>query len=306
LWQRTRDPETARAEHLSRVIERLLDARRDTERDSDLSRDFALAAVAAADLAGAEQLPGARLQCLLGIALTEAGLYRRAHSVLQRALAQSPQGPLAARCHFVASIAAGHLDQTELELEALTRSIELDFIPTQLARAYCNRGETWMRRGDLARASADFKKGIELGLDPAQQALCYYALAVAQDRNGDTPSAWQALDIALRIHLPLNVYASDDALDLPEVYFLPEYDLHYYKALSRMATARQAPDDERLEQYERALKHWQAYIEAGEKAGDPWLTQARLHAATCRRLLDEAEKPQRKQADRKPKKPARH
>ena len=306
LWQRAREPETARAEQLSRVLERMLDARRDTERDSDLSRDFALAAVAAADLAGADQLPGSRLGCLLGIALTEAGLYRRAHKVLSRALADNPPGPLAGRCYYMASIAAGHLGQSELEIDALTHSIELDFIPNQLANAYCNRAEAWMRRGDLSRASSDFEKGIELGTDPAQQALCYYGLAVARDRNGDTPAAWQALAIALQIRLPLNVYASDDALDLPEVYFLPEYDVHYYKALSRMAAARQAGDDERREQYERALKHWQAYVEAGEKTADPWLMQARLHAATCKRMLDEDEKPRRGRPARKQlKKPLR-
>lgn len=287
LWQRARDPASVRAENVSRVIERLLDARRDADRDDELARDFALAAVAAADLAGAEQLPGVRLHCLLGIALSDAGLYRRAHQVLTRALAEGPEGQLAVRCAFAASIAAAHLGHTDLEIGALTRTIELGFIPDLQAQAYCNRAEAWMRRGDLARALADYRAGLVLGTEPALQALCYYGLGVALDRGGDTPSAWQALDVALGIRLPLNVYASDDALELPTVFFVPDYEVHYYKGLSQMAAARKQPEEQRRPYYERAYAHWQRYLAGAEKAADRWLTQARLHAATCRRWLEE-------------------
>ena len=38
-------------------------------------------------------------------------------------------------------------------------------------------------------------RGASVGIDPTQQALCYYALGVALDRSGDLPSAWQALDM---------------------------------------------------------------------------------------------------------------
>jgi tetratricopeptide (TPR) repeat protein len=298
LWQRARDPETARAEVVSRVIERLLDARSETRRDEALERDFALAAVAAADLAGAEKLPGTRLRCLHGIALVDAGLYRRAHQVLSRAIADSPVGPLAVRCQFAASIAAAHLGHTAIEVEALTAAIELGFLPDEQAQSHCNRAEAWMRRGELQRSIADYRRGIALGTEPALQALCYYGLAVALDRGGDTPSAWQALDVALKIRLPLTAYESEDALELPDVFFVPDYEVHYYKALSRMAAARQASDEEKRELYTSALGHWQAYLSGGEQAADPWLTQARLHAATCRRKLDEPAAPAAKRRKR--------
>ena len=101
------------------------------------------------------------------------------------------------------------------------------------------------------------------------------------------------------MQLPLSVYESEDALELPSVFFVPDYEIHYYKGLRHMAVARKLPEQERPAHYERALRHWQEYVAAGEPQSDRWLTQARLHAGTCRRLLDEVRQ-QRKPAKRKP------
>ncbi|HEV8244650.1 MAG TPA: hypothetical protein VGP93_02690 [Polyangiaceae bacterium] len=290
LWQRVRDPESAQADALGDMLERLLAF--GAELDPLHTRDFALGAIATADLAGAERLPGARLHCLLGRALVEVGSFRRAESVLARAVTEGPEGAFAASCFLAYSVTLARSGETEAEIKALTHGLEFAFDADVQAQIYCNRGEGFMALGRLGEALADFRRGAAMAQMPEGQALCQYDLGVALDRNGDLPAAWKALDVALSIRLPLTVFQVENALDLPDVFFTPAYEEHYFRGLASMASARRASDDqERRVAYERALLHWEAYLAAARSSADRYISQAELHAAACRKELKKIKPP---------------
>ncbi len=287
LWQRARDPELARSEALADKLERLL-IMGAASRSPAVARDFALAAVAAADLAGASRLPGARLKCLLGDVLLQADFPRRARDLLSGVVGELPPGPLAATCNYTYGLALAHLGETRSEIMAYTRA--LAYAERRRARAdlFYNRGDARVREGQLALAIDDYRSAIALATHPDTTALAYYGLAVALDRYGDLPSAWVALDSAHRVGQPFTGLPGTDVLDAPGVFFVPAYEKEYYRALSLMARARSATNAaERREHTERALEHWDAFIAEAEPANDRYLENARLHALACRRALEQ-------------------
>jgi tetratricopeptide (TPR) repeat protein len=286
LWQRARDPELARSEALADKLERML-ALGEASRSAVVARDFALAAVAAADLAGANRLPGARLKCLLGEVLIRADFPRRARDVLSRVVDELPPGPLAASCYYSYGLALAYLGETKAEIQAFTRALAYTEGRGPRANLLYNRADARVAEGQLAEAIDDYRSAIALAVHPELAALAYYGLAVALDRYGDLPAAWLALDSAHRISPPFSAFPGRDILDAPSVFFVPPYEKEYYRALSRMAVARSASSQtERREHLARALEHWEAFIAAGEPVNDRYLENARLHALTCRRELE--------------------
>jgi hypothetical protein len=80
------------------------------------------------------------------------------------------------------------------------------------------------------------------------------------------------------------------ALDQPSVFFVPSYDLYYYKALEQMAMAQRLSverDYEREQLHLReAIAHWSSYIAAAEPAGHKYVSNAKLHRQNCVRDLN--------------------
>jgi tetratricopeptide (TPR) repeat protein len=288
LWQRAREPELARSEALADKLERLL-TMGDASRSPGVARDFALAAVAAADLAGASRLPGARLKCLLGEVLVRADFPRRARDLLADVVDELPPGPLAATCYYSYGLALAYLGDAKGEIVAFTRALAFTEGRGPRANLLYNRADARVAEGELAAAIDDYRRAIALANHPEITALAYYGLAVALDRYGDLPAAWVALESAHRVAPPFGGLPGSDLLDAPSVFFVPAYEKEYYRALSRMAAARSADNaGERREHTRRALEHWEAFIVAAEPANDRYLENARLHALACRRELEKA------------------
>ena len=192
LWQRAREPELARSEALAERLERLLSAGVEKEFDPRGARDFALAAVAAADLAGASRMPGARLNCLLGEVFLQAGFPERARDLLAKIVDDLPPGPLAAGCFYTYGLALAYLSESKREIDAFTQALAYADTAHFRANLLYNRAEARMALGNLEEAIDDYRKALATGREPHLQALCYYGLAVALDRHGDLPSAYVA------------------------------------------------------------------------------------------------------------------
>jgi GH15 family glucan-1,4-alpha-glucosidase len=78
-------------------------------------------------------------------------------------------------------------------------------------------------------------------------------------------------------------------LDWPSVFFVPPYDIYYYKALIAQARAQAARPSGALDDQERALAeaigYWRQYLDEAERAGHRWVPNARAELGTVERSL---------------------
>ncbi|HWO11911.1 MAG TPA: hypothetical protein VNN80_20600, partial [Polyangiaceae bacterium] len=117
------------------------------------------------------------------------------------------------------------------------------------------------------------------------QALAYWGLAVATERDGDLPTSLELARRAssFRFGPPNHLVV---ALDLPSVYFTPPYEEHYYRALATMAeAARAAVSDERRMLLQTASLLWSLYLDGAQRDSERWVANAKAHRDACRREL---------------------
>jgi len=89
-----------------------------------------------------------------------------------------------------------------------------------------------------------------------------------------------ALGAAVRLSGP-NVI-SESVLDLPTLRWIPEYDVHYFRALGAMSQADSADEPElEQERYEAALESWEQYLPLAEAAKDRFEANAERHRQRC-------------------------
>jgi hypothetical protein len=102
-------------------------------------------------------------------------------------------------------------------------------------------------------------------------------LGVALERNGDLPRALDAMNAARAIQIP----GIGSALDLPSVFFVPAYDIHYSKALSAMAAARGESRPSLVATHLLdAGEEWQKYLEHAVPDKHRWAENAKRHQST--------------------------
>jgi tetratricopeptide (TPR) repeat protein len=283
VWEVAKDRRSARAHSTLIAVERMLE-RADRAFDPMLQRNFTRAGLAMLELAGGDELPDARVRFLLADLLIDASLGREeeARSILERALDQAPDSPLAGRGWFNLAIASAKLGDPERERSAYTRALGVVWEPRFRANIFVNRGESNMVLGDLEQAIRDYREGIRLAAGPDHQALAHYGLGIALERSGDLPSALEAMRVAESIRIP----PWGSALDLPGVFFVPAYDRSYYRALGAMALARVAPDKpSRVAELERAALEWQNYLLDADPDQHRWVIHARLHLGSVEKEL---------------------
>jgi tetratricopeptide (TPR) repeat protein len=304
IWQRARDPGTAAQQTILNRIERLLGSIGLAEFDTELSAG----AIALAQLghsnwpclsrssAGAEAAASPdfvldpRLEYLIGGALLDArsGYERQARCMLERALRDAPNSPLAARGLSDLAIAAAKMGDREAEHAAYLRALELTWQPDSRANLLANSAESEMALGHLARAVRGYRQALATSQHPELVAGAYFGLAVALDRSGDLPAALDAAKRAISVQLPPTLFAASSVLDLPNVFFTPQYEIHYYKALGAMAAAELSPDDlSRRDALSAASEHWTQYLVAAEADHSRYAPRAALHQATVARKLAE-------------------
>jgi tetratricopeptide (TPR) repeat protein len=276
IWNRARDPSLKLAYARFVAAERLEAHALEAFADPRGQRDFTLEATALFETSGA-LLGDARLSYLLGDLLLDP---------LLSALERAPESPLAAQGYFNLAIASAKLGERARERDAYSRSLELETDANARAIIFANRAEASMAQGDLKSAIRDYRRATTLARNPDAQALAEWGLGVALERSGDLPAALAAVDLATSIKLPSPPFASTDALELPNVFFDPDYDLDYYRALGAMSEARHArASAEREQALGEAVDHWTRYLERAEADPQPWIANAKAHRAYCEREL---------------------
>ena len=276
IWDQAKQPRLAKAEHVLRAVERMFFRAQEAAFDPDMQADFTRSALAMLELAGGSALPDVRLRFLIGELLVNPaiGRYGEAESLIRRALKEAPRHPLAGQAWFNLAIAEAKLHHPKLEIDAYNHALLPSWRPELRANIYMNRGESRMVLGQLEPALADYRRAIQLAPQPELSALAYYGLGITLERSGDLPSALDAMHKANDIRVP--PYGS--ALDMSSVFFVPPYDLFYYKALSAMADARDADKPaKKIAGLERAIQLLDPLPRRG-RARRPALGPAR-HAA---------------------------
>ena len=305
IWQRARQP-GARAQHtISNRIERLLSSLGIAEFDAELSAGaIALMQLGQArwpclarpGSAGTPPSPepelvlDARLEYLIGGALldSQAGRELEARCMLERALRDAPDSPLAAHGLSDLAIAAAKMGDRQAEHAAYLRALELTWEPDSRGNLLANLAESDMALGDLKRAVRGYQRALASSQQPELVAGAYFGLAVALDRSGDLPSALEAAKRAVSVQLPPTLFAAGSVLDLPNVFFMPSYEVHYYKALGAMAEAQLAKDDfARRDALAEALEQWTRYLEPAEPEHARFAPRAALHKTSVARQLAE-------------------
>jgi tetratricopeptide (TPR) repeat protein len=302
LWQRAREPGAVRQQSILNRVERLLSAAGVPEFDAELSAGaVALLQIGPApwpcigrSVSARSSLPpletalDPRLEYLLGGALLDSQTNREAEArcLLERALRDAPDSPLAAHGLADLAIAAAKLGDRVAEHAAYLRALELTWDPEARANVLANLAESDMALGDLSRSIREYRRALVDAQQPELIAGAYFGLAVALDRSGDFPSALAAAKRAISLPLPATLSPVESVLDLPNVFFTPSYEVHYYKALGAMAAAALASGVvARQAALEEAAAHWAAYLRGAAPEPVPWAPRAALHQASVAREL---------------------
>jgi tetratricopeptide (TPR) repeat protein len=150
--------------------------------------------------------------------------------------------------------------------------------------AYANSAEILMAMGRLPEAEARYREAIRLeGQTPAgrehdeNQALAYYGLGVALDRDEQPGPAREAVARALEIdpRMALLDGARDDDAG---IFFVPPGDVHYYRALALLVQGRPGEAAEAFQRFaaDQRQGRWTVRVEAhlaaldaGRAAGRP-------------------------------------
>ena len=121
------------------------------------------------------------------------------------------------------------------------------------------------------------------GATPSAQAdTVAFSKSYDLERSGDYPQGLQEIARGVALRLPVPPYPSESVLDLPGLRWIPEYDVHYFRALGEMSGVAAADSQElSRERYQAALDSWEQYIPAAEAQRDRFLPNALRHRQRC-------------------------
>lgn len=304
LWQRVRDP-GAVLRHKARVrAEQLFDQASSARGDLELLRELSLGSAALLELSG-----GARRDpwqaVLLGRVLLDAETGREHDALLliESGLSALPPSDFKRASLFDAGLGAMLSGEMERATRAFTAALELAWDPDDRATIHRNRGKANMLAGRATDSVNDFRAAVRLARTVEVLALSHFGLGVALERIGDYPQGIQEIARGVAVRLPVPPYPSESVLESLNLRWIPEYDVHYFRALSQMAEALGADSrDARREHYEAALDSLAQYVPPAEAARDRFVPNAlrleqRCHDALA--ALREAEpKPPRPRSGR--------
>lgn len=132
--------------------------------------------------------------------------------------------------------------------------------------ALANSAEAAMALGRLDDAIDRYRRAIDLAPGDADARLgAVWGLAIAFDRDEQIAMAQETGQQARRLD-PAASYLSKSG-----VFFIPEGDIHYYRAFAEELAGRYGP----------AYSEWKRFLEAMPKS--PWAYRARQHMEACRR-----------------------
>ena len=271
-WDRARAPDAEKVEVTLMAAEALLE-QADAARNPDARKDLRRSARAMLEGIGAENSPDVRLRFALGEAVHRLDDDARTIAVLAPAVALAPTHPEVDRALLSLAIAYARSNHPVEEI----RTYDL-LLPNAQGRrrvlVLSNRAESKLRLLDFDGAIADYEEAIRL--DPTGPAA-FWGLSLAMDRTGDLG---RALVLAKEAHDADR--GPTHYLDDPNVFFVPAYEIEWYRALDDAMLGAQtdrAPAD-RQESWLSAAARWETYIAKAAK-DDRWipLAKARKKAA---------------------------
>jgi len=297
IWDRVKQPSLARAEQLFALAERSRVPAEDSLEDlsmflpsgtsEELSRQLNARAAALISIADGHELGDVRLLYLLGDALVKADKSHlpEGRLRLRQALELAPDSPLAAEAWFLLGVAEGKLRNHAAEREAFSAALAHEWDPEMRASIISNRAESTMASGRLALAIQDYRLALSESRSALTQALALWGLAVATERDGDLPRALELARRASSFRFGPQSHVVV-AIDLPAVYFTPEYEKNYYRALAVMAEADVEKDrDHARVLLQTASRLWSLYLDNAERDGERWVDHARAARDACRSKL---------------------
>jgi tetratricopeptide (TPR) repeat protein len=300
LWQRAKTP-GARARSKARLrAEQLFEKASDPRADPETLRDLSLGSAALMELSGSARRDPWQ-QVLLGRVLLDAQATREreALQLIESGVAALPDSDFKGASLFDLGLGAMYGGEMERATKAFTAALALAWKSDDRASIHRNRGKARMLSGQMPGAVSDFRAAVQLARDVKTMALSRFGLGVALERSGDYPQGMQEIGRGVALRLPVPPYPSESVLDLPGLRWIPEYDVHYFRALGAMWEAS-AADSEQLEQdrYEAALESWEQYVPAAEAQKDRFLPNAVRHRQRCVEALERLRKTARPAAPR--------
>jgi hypothetical protein len=295
LWQRAREPGLAAREKARVRAEQLFDQATDPHADPSLLRDLSMGSAALLELSGGPRRDPWQA-VLLGRVLLDAqpGREREAMALIESGIGRLPDSDFKRASWFdvgLASMISGELAHAD---RAFTAALALAWDPDYRASIHRNRGKARMLAGYLQEAVADFRAAVQLARGVEVMALSHFGLGVALERSGDYPQAMLEVGRGVAVRLPVPPYASESVLDLPTLRWIPEYDVHYFRALGAMTEAEAADSAElELDRYEAALESWDQYVPEADAAKDRFLPNAERHRLRCVEAIERLSRPRR-------------
>lgn len=283
-WDIVRDPSLRErwATHVY-VQRQLFSAGSEEPLDRNRMRSFALdAALRSLRAANAATSDDVRLRFDLMQVLRERdNLLLEKHDAELLPLAQSVCGDERATDHqrssacFVVALVHAKAERTEEEIAAYADVLRFESDPLQRGITVMNRAEGYMRLGRLTEAIEGYREVIVM-LSPLSQrgdtiTSAYWGLAVALDRYRDTQGALAAASWAV---------SSDPGLFLvspghrpgenPDVFFVPDYDAHWYRAIGWRAKAMSpgVPARDVARYLGQSAMEYALYVASAERAKD--------------------------------------
>lgn len=290
FWDRVRVPRsTVARERLKAAVRSRLPRDIPTDELPAFDALLSLRAATMLELAGAGASNDPEVLFFLGDSLVDAerGREEEGRTLLLRALALQPDGDRAASAWFKVGLASNRLMDFAGERAAYDEALRIEWDRSKRARITFNRGEACMSLGDLAAARRDYLTAIDTASDSQTHALASWGLAVAYARDDDLPDALRYAWDASRVRFADAQGNPVSALDLPNVYFNPPHDVHYYRALGAMAASEQT-DDARVRRMELewAVSQWHHYLNGARERGDRWTANATYQLRWCERRLE--------------------
>ncbi len=201
---------------------------------------------------------------------------------LESALRRFPGSPLAAHGFLELARIAALQGDLERSCAYSTRALERLWEPDLRAYAYYGRAKATMEQGHPRQALVDYRRSIDLARSPKYRSLAHWGLGVALERTGNLNAAFRELRVATSIQVRSTAFAAQTVLDLPDVFFVPEYDKFYYQALAAMAQA-DASDvgPQAILDYQGAIKYFERYLSEAEPAGHAYASNAKRLIHEC-------------------------
>ncbi len=283
LWQRAKEPGAQLRARARLRAEQLFEQASDARSDPDLVRELSAGSAALLELSGGRRDPWQVV--LLGRVLLDArpGREQEAVRLIESGVSALPDSDFKRASLFDAGLGSMLSGDMERAVRAFTGALALAWDPDYRASIHRNRGKAHMLAGHLGESVSDFRAAVALARGVEVMALSHFGLGVALERSGDYPQGMQEIARGVQVRLPVPPYPTDSVLDMPSLRWIPDYDVHYFRALGAMteATNPGLNADEQLEHWQLALESWEQYLPAATASRDRFAPNAERHRQRC-------------------------